>query len=139
MTPQSSTTSQPEATAHSRTGAILVVVLVVIISISGLMAGLTRGLLADYRQRQQLHERMQLEILLDDALAITRDQLANRDESALTDVWTIPPDSWSLKLQGEVRVTVSPETEQPRVIQAVGTLSSGDTVQQRITRTLTIN
>ncbi len=127
------------AAVPSRSGAALVIVLVVIIAITGLMAGLTRSLLADYRQRKQLQERMQLEILVDDALAITRGQLANEDEPLLTDAWTISPDSWNLKLQGEIQVTVSPAAEQPRIIQAVGTLSDGELVQQRITRILTIH
>lgn len=120
-----------------RQGAILVVVLVCLILVVAVVANLVRGLWLRQQEGREALSRLQLEILVSDVLAAASARgLAEEGESPPSSLYEVSPEAWGLAEAGLVRVSYVTEETGQRLLLAEGELRDGETIQQRMTKSI---
>ncbi|MCA8984913.1 MAG: hypothetical protein KDA76_14205 [Planctomycetaceae bacterium] len=120
-----------------RQGAILVVVLVCLILVVAVVANLVRGLWLRQQEGREALSRLQLEILVSDVLAAASARgLAAEGESPPASLYEVSPEAWGLAEAGLVRVSYVTEETGQRLLLAEGELRDGETIQQRMTKSI---
>ncbi len=120
----------------SRQGIVLVTVILCLLVASAMLINLVKATTVLSRQTTQNSQRLQLQILTDDAMEHALNQYRQQD-SYTKDTWDISPDQWSLKQNGRVKIDVAKETNKT-IITVQGSILQNDQTLQKLTKTIEV-
>ncbi len=120
-----------------RQGIVLVTVILCLLVASAMLINLVKATTVLSRQTTHHSQRLQLQILTDDAMSHALNQLRQQD-SYTKETWEISPDQWSLKQTGQVKINVSKEKNKT-IITVQGSIIQNDQTLQKLTKTIEVN
>ena len=120
----------------SRQGIVLVTVILCLLVASAMLINLVKATTVLSRQTTQNSQRIQLQILTDDAMEHALNRYRQQD-SYTKEIWEISPDQWSLKQNGQVKIDVVKETNKT-IITVQGSILQNDETLQKLTKTIEI-
>jgi len=117
-----------------RRGIVLVTVILCLLVTSAMLINLVKATTVLSRQTTHHSQRLQLQILTDDAMSHALNKLRQQD-SYTKETWEMSPDEWSLKQTGQVKIDVSKKNN-TTVITVQGSIIQNDQVLQKLTQTI---
>ncbi len=120
----------------SRQGIVLVTVILCLLVASAMLINLVKATTILSRQTTHHSQRLQLQILTDDAMSHALNQYHQQD-SYTKETWEISPDQWSLKQNGQVKIDVSKKNNKT-IITVQGSIIQNNNRLQKITKTIEV-
>ncbi len=122
----------------SRQGIVLVTVILCLLVASAMLINLVKATTVLSRQTTHHSQRLQLQILTDDAMEHALNQFHQQD-SYTKETWEISPDQWSLKQNGRVKIDVSKnESNKTTIITAQGSIIQDKHTLQKVTQMIEV-
>jgi hypothetical protein len=115
-----------------------VTVILCLLVASAMLINLVKATTVLARQTTHHSQRLQLQILTDDAMSHALNQFHQQD-SYTKETWEISPDQWSLKQNGRVKIDVSKnESNKTTIITVQGSILQDKHTLQKLTKTIEV-
>ncbi len=119
-----------------RRGIVLVTVILCLLVASAMLINLVKATTILSRQTSHHSQRLQLQILTDDAMSHALNQYHQQD-SYTKETWEISPDQWSLKQNGRVVINVSKKNN-TTIITVQGSIIQDKHTLQKLTQVIEV-
>ncbi len=120
----------------TRCGIVLVTVIVCLLVASAMLINLVKATTILSRQTAHQSQRLQLQILVDDAMSHALNRYHQQD-SYSKQTWKIQPGQWSLNQSGLVEIAVS-KKENTTIVTVQGSIIQDKQTLQQLTRTIEV-
>ncbi|MBL4883553.1 MAG: hypothetical protein JKY95_03320 [Planctomycetaceae bacterium] len=121
--------------AASRRGIVLATVILCFLVASAMIINLVRSTTTLSRQTTHQSQRLQLQVLTDDAMSHALHQYQTQEDYT-KETWEISPDQWALKQSGHVQIRLIKNGENKTILSVEGSLLQGKQVLQKLTKTM---